>query len=80
MLIVAAASGWSGSAGNKADVESSSRGIFDNRTRHPRGNCRTALWQNQYCGGEPNILPGPLLEQSTGRSLIMDGAWAWLGF
>ena len=38
MLIVAAAAagGWSCSASNKADAESS-RGIFDNRTRNLRG-------------------------------------------
>ena len=38
LTVVAAAIGRSCLAGIKADVQSSSRGIFDNRTRHLRGN------------------------------------------
>ena len=42
-VIAATAIGRSCSAGNKEDVKSasSSRGIFDNRTRHPHGNHRS---------------------------------------
>ena len=43
-VAVAAASGCRyNAAGNKADVESSSRGIFDNSTVHPRGNTQQII-------------------------------------
>ena len=42
LTVVAAAIGRSCSAGNKADVKSSNRGIFDNKTTHSRGNYMAA--------------------------------------
>ena len=45
-VVAAAAMGRSCSAGIKADIKSSSRGIFDNRSRLPHGNIFMVIREN----------------------------------